>query len=102
MLEIYIHGLTPLHVVCKLGRISAVQLVAKNWKELRINIKAKCNNGRTPIDLAKFGIQSQFSNNNCANHNILKVRGAVLSNALQIIIEILKIEYSKMDAQNDY
>ena len=83
-----IHGLTPLHVACKLGRISAVQLVAKNWKEHRINIKAKCNKGRTPLDLAKDNIHnSQFSNNYYANH---------------IIIEILKIEFSKMDAQNDY
>ena len=73
-----VRGWTALHRACQYGHIETVHLMMKNWKEFGIDIKAQDNEGKTPLDNAR--IQEDRYNENRKH-----------------IIEMLEIEYSKMD-----
>ena len=71
-------GWSALHLACRYGNTETVDLMMKNWKEFGIDIKARDNEGKTPLDIAR--IQEDRYNENRKH-----------------IIEMLEIEYSKMD-----
>ena len=84
-----VRGWTAFHRACQNGHIETVHLMMKNWKEFGIDIKAQDNEGKTPLDIARIQ-EDRY------NMGKFRIRDIYNENRKHII-EMLEIEYSKMD-----